>query len=131
MLYLQNMKDVVLVFFGGGLGSVCRYLLARWVNTFHAHHFPFGTFAVNVVACFALGAILGFIAQKEAFSPATKMFLAVGFCGGFSTFSTFSHESVVLFQQGHYISLTAYILLSVVLCIAATLSGLFLAEKLI
>lgn len=125
------MKNIVVVFLGGGLGSVARYLLGRWVSTFQEHHFPFGTFVVNVVACFALGTIMGCIAQKEMLSPTAKLFLAVGFCGGFSTFSTFSHESVILFQQGHYVSLMAYILLSVALCVAATLAGLYLAEKMV
>ena len=122
------MKELTYVFIGGGLGSLVRFLLGKWVNAFHNYHFPFGTFAVNIIACFALGIIIGLADHKHILSPATRLFWAVGFCGGFSTFSAFSSETLTLFQQGQNSTMLLYILLSVVVCVTATFGGLFIAE---
>lgn len=123
------MKELIYVFIGGGLGSLTRFSLGKWVNTFHNHNFPFGTFVVNIIACFALGFIIGLADHKQMLSPATRLFWAVGFCGGFSTFSTFSSETLTLFQNGHNSVMLLYILLSVLLCVTATFGGLFIAER--
>ena len=124
------MKPLVIVFLGGGLGSMVRYAMSRWVNAFHTHHFPWGTLIVNVVACFALGLIIGLADHKHFISPSFRLFWTVGFCGGFSTFSTFSNETLFLLQGGFTLSLALYVLLSLLLCVAATYSGLFLGETL-
>lgn len=124
------MREIILVFLGGGLGSVTRFSLGKWVNAFHSHHFPFGTLVVNIVACFALGFIIGFADSKQMMSAHSRLFWAVGFCGGFSTFSTFSNESLTLLQNGYNTSMVMYILLSVVLCVSATFGGLLIAERL-
>ena len=127
---LFKMKELIAVFIGSGLGGLSRFGLGKWINSWHNHHFPFGTFVVNVVACFALGFIIGLADHKQILSPTARLFLTVGFCGGFSTFSTFSSETLTLFQQGHNISLVLYILGSVLLCVTATFGGLFIAERL-
>jgi CrcB protein len=123
------MKELIAVFIGSGLGGLSRFGLAKWIDGLHDHHFPFGTFVVNVVACFALGFVIGLADHRQILSPTARLFLAVGFCGGFSTFSTFSSETLTLFQQGHNISLVLYILASVLLCVTATFGGLFIAER--
>ena len=123
------MKEVLLVFFGSGLGGVLRFGLGKWISMFHDHHFPLGTFIVNVLACLAVGFVIGLADYKQVISAQTRLFLVMGFCGGFSTFSTFSSENLTLFQQGHYVSLVAYILMSVLLCTAATFGGLFAAGQ--
>ncbi len=122
------MKALLLVFAGGGLGSVVRFLFGRWVNTWHTLNFPFGTLAVNVVACFVLGIIVGLVDHRQFFSSDTRLFWAVGFCGGFSTFSTFSLESWQLIEQGAHLSSLGYVFASVVLCLGATLAGIFLTR---
>lgn len=124
------MREMILVFFGGGLGSVIRYGLGKWVNTFHSHHFPWGTLAVNVIACFAMGVIIGLADHKQMISPSARLFWTVGFCGGFSTFSAFSAEALVLIQGGFNISFALYLLASLVLCVAGTYAGLSLGETL-
>jgi fluoride exporter len=124
------MKELIAVFIGSGLGGLSRFGLGKWIISLHNHHFPLGTFVVNVVACFALGFIIGLADHKQILSPSARLFLVVGFCGGFSTFSTFSSETLTLFQQGHNISLVLYILGSVLLCVTATFGGLFIAERL-
>ncbi len=124
------MRELVLVFIGGGLGSVVRFSLGKWVNAFHNHHFPFGTLAVNIVACFVLGLVIGVADHKQIISPAARIFWTVGFCGGFSTFSTFSNETLYLLQNGFTASLLLYILISLLACVAAVYSGLLLGETL-
>jgi CrcB protein len=123
-------KSLVIVFLGGGLGSVVRYALSKWVNAFHDHHIPWGTLAVNVAACLVLGLIIGLADHKHIISPNFRLFWTVGFCGGFSTFSTFSNEALSLLQGGFSLSMAVYILLSLLLCVAATYAGLFLGESL-
>lgn len=124
------MRELMLVFIGGGLGSVARFSLGKWVNAFHNHHFPFGTLTVNIVACFALGLIIGVADHKQTISPDARIFWTIGFCGGFSTFSTFSSETLYLLQNGFNTSLLVYILISLLACVAATYGGLFLGETL-
>jgi CrcB protein len=123
------MKELLYVFIGGGLGSLARFLLGKWVNSFHNSNFPFGTFIINIVACFVLGFIIGLADQKQILSPAIRLFLVVGFCGGFSTFSAFSSETLTLIQQGHNSTMLLYVLLSVVVCLIASFGGLLFAEK--
>ena len=84
---------------------------------------------VNVVACFALGLIIGLADHKQMISPSARLFWTMGFCGGFSTFSTFSNETLSLLQEGFTASLVLYITFSLLLCVAATFTGLYLGEN--
>jgi fluoride exporter len=123
------MKDLLLVFLGGGLGSTIRFSLGKWVNTLHHHQFPWGTLVVNVVACLILGLVIGLADHRQLISPASRLFWTVGFCGGFSTFSTFSNETLFLLQSGFTVSLGLYIALSLLLCVGATYGGLIVGEQ--
>jgi fluoride exporter len=125
----MDIKVLFTVFIGGGLGSITRFLLAKWVNTWHTHHFPFGTLVVNIVACWVLGLVVGLADHRQVLSPMTRVFWAVGFCGGFSTFSTFSNETLGLLQQGQSMSTLLYIMCSVFFCVLATFGGIFVAGK--
>lgn len=118
------MRDVILVFLGGGLGSVIRFGMGKWINAFYNHHFPWGTLAVNVVACFILGLVIGLADHRQLMSSSSRLFWTVGFCGGFSTFSAFSAEALGLIQGGFQLSFAAYLLASLVLCMAGTYAGL-------
>jgi CrcB protein len=122
------MKNLLLVFLGGGLGSIVRFSLGRWVNALHNHHFPWGTLVVNIVACFILGFVIGLADHKQVISASSRLFWTVGFCGGFSTFSTFSNETFYLIQSGFTLSLILYISLSLLLCVAAIFGGLYTGE---
>lgn len=126
---MKSFLSIALVFGGGGLGSVVRFLLGRWVNTWHDHHFPFGTLAVNVVACLVLGFVVGIADHRQLISPGARLFWTVGFCGGFSTFSTFSAETLTLIQSGFHLSTFVYIVSSLVLCLAGTFAGIYLGEN--
>jgi CrcB protein len=120
------MKTILLVFAGGGFGSITRYLLGKWIGSWN--QFPLGTLIVNILACLVLGFVVGLADHKQIISPATRLFLVVGFCGGFSTFSTFSYETLQLLQGGLSMQAILYILFSVVLCLMATLGGLYLGQ---
>ena len=122
------MKTALLVFLGGGLGSMFRFAISKWVGTLHTHYFPFGTLVSNILACFALGAILGLADTRQLLSPQAKIFWTMGFCGGFSTFSTFSGETLSLVESGFTVASLLYVALSLVLCLAATLGGLYLGS---
>ncbi|MBC7721050.1 MAG: CrcB family protein [Pedobacter sp.] len=124
------MKELIAVFIWSGLDGVSRFGLGNRINTWHNHHFPFATFVGNVITCFALCFIIGLADHKQILSPAAGLFFTVGVCGGFITLSTFSSETLTLFQQGHNISLVVYILGTILLCVIATFGGLFIEERL-
>jgi CrcB protein len=126
---MRTLSDILLVFVGGGAGSTVRFLLGRWVNAWHNHPFPFGTLAVNVIACLVLGYVVGIADQRQIISPSARLFWTVGFCGGFSTFSTFSSETLTLIQSGFHLSTFIYITSSLVLCLAGTFGGIYLGEN--
>lgn len=124
------MNSILIVFLGGGLGSVARYALGKGVNMVHTQNFPWGTLAVNGAACLLLGVIVGIADHRQLISAPARLFWTVGFCGGFSTFSTFSHETIQLMQSGFTLNSIAYILSSLLLCVATTFLGLYAGENL-
>lgn len=122
------MKNSLLVFFGGGVGSVARYLIGEWVKKTSTIAFPLGTFIVNISGCLLIGLFLGYFKQKELEDSAWKFLLTIGFCGGFTTFSAFSAENVQLFQSGNNLTAFAYIALSVLVGLAASFIGLSIVK---
>ena len=123
------MKEILFVFIGGGIGSISRYLGGKWINSFTHPAFPYATLFVNLLACLIIGMLAGTQIQKEFISPTIRYFLMIGFCGGFSTFSAFSFESVKLLQEGNITSFFIYVLVSVTGCILLTLGGIVLIQK--
>jgi CrcB protein len=110
------------VFIGGGLGSLCRYGIALLFVESNLK-LPAATLTANILAGLVLGMIIGWASRHTQNLP-ILLFGATGFCGGFSTFSTFSLENVQLWQEGHYLSMITNIILSVVLCFAGVLIGM-------
>lgn len=118
------MTTVIAIGVGGALGSVLRYLLGRLVQgTSHAA-FPVGTLTVNVAGCLLVGAMSRYFLNNEV-HPVLKSALIVGFCGGFTTFSAFSLETVGLLSGGVAARALLYVGASVVLCLVATAIGFF------
>lgn len=113
----------VLVFFGGGLGAVLRYGVSELTGKFSPAHFPTATFISNFLASLILGIVVVLFKEKTQSSESLYAFLAVGICGGFSTFSTFAKENLELFERGHITMGILNILVSVTLCMAAVYFG--------
>ena len=121
-------KTLLFIGSGGFLGSISRYLESRYLqNNFHSA-FPFGTFLVNISGCFLIGLIYGFSERSSLLTQGWKMFLAVGFCGGFTTFSTFANENLALLRDGDFFHFFIYTGLSVFLGIAATFLGVIITK---
>jgi fluoride exporter len=125
---LIMIKTILLVGTGGFLGSVSRFLASRFMQDNFPSAFPFGTFIVNITGCFLIGIIYGFSERSALFTPGWKMFLAVGFCGGFTTFSTFANENLALLRDGAFFQFFLYAGLSVFLGIAATFIGVLITK---
>ena len=113
---------------GGALGSVLRYILSLVIpkSAGIAAGFPWPTFVANVLGCLCIGIFSGLFLKCGTLSPNLKLFLVTGFCGGFTTFSTFANENLALLQSGKIGMFAAYALSSFVLGVAACAAGLYL-----
>ena len=123
------MRTLLLIGLGGFIGSVSRFLLARAVQTSMLSSFPFGTLAVNILGSLLIGLIYGYSEKDILIDPEIRLFLTVGICGGFTTFSTFSAESFYLLRDGEFLWFLAYTLLSVILCILAVSLGFLISKN--
>ena len=116
--------NALFVFIGGGTGSVLRYLVGLWIGS---AAFPWATFAVNAIGSLAIG-LFGGWAARFGWNETLRLALTVGLCGGFTTFSTFSKESLALLEGGSYGLFTIYAAGSISIGIAATALGFWLAK---
>lgn len=121
-------KSLLLVGTGGFLGSISRFLASRYFQNNFPSVFPIGTFLVNVTGCLLIGLIYGFSERSSLLTPGWKLFLAVGFCGGFTTFSTFANENLALLRDGEFFHFLLYTGLSVILGITATFFGVLITK---
>ncbi len=121
------MQQIVLVFLGGGLGSILRYVLAKNLNGYFQHFF-LGTFLVNIVGCLLIGVIIGLSFKNNFLSENQTLLLSTGFCGGFTTFSTFALEKHALLGDGQFGYFILYTLSSITIGILAVALGLWLAK---
>lgn len=117
------MKPLFLVGIGGGLGSIFRYLISIFVGKHVPIVFPMGTFLVNISGCFLIGIFYSLSEKYSGFNPEWRLFLVTGICGGFTTFSTYSYDSLLLLKQGANLSFLLYAIGSVVLGLLATFAG--------
>lgn len=122
------MYEIIAIAAGSALGGVLRYLLSRLVNTGAGDAFPWGTLAVNILGCLAIGLIYGLLDRGFQLNRPAVLFLTVGLCGGFTTFSTFIHENYSLFSGPAPLLALLYIAGSVLLGLAAAYLGHFLAR---
>ena len=113
----------LLIAVGGAVGSVFRYVVGRAVQGTSASGFPIGTMVVNVTGCFLIGVLVRQLMNVQT-TPEMRALLVVGFCGGFTTFSTFSAETIGLIEGGEYGRAATYVILSVALCLGATFAGM-------
>lgn len=121
------MKQLLIVFLGGGTGSVARFLLSKWLNS-PSTGLPYGTFLANILGSFLIGIILGYFYKTNTISQNTMLLLATGFCGGFTTFSTFAYESHILLKNNDFLSFGLYAAASIIVGFAAVFLGMWLTK---
>jgi CrcB protein len=117
------MKEILWVGLGGFAGANARYLLGIWVATRFGTTFPYGTFIINVTGSFILGIIMGLL-DAHVLAPAVRLSLAIGFVGAYTTFSTFTYETLRLAESGSLLLAAANVVGSVVVALLATTAGL-------
>lgn len=121
-------RNILLVLIGGGIGSVLRYLASLMTSKFFPTTFPLATFVVNIVGCLLIGVVTGLYLKNNMTSPETRLLLVTGFCGGFTTFSTFAQENINLIQADNMMYAIVYTGLSVILGLTCVWLGLFLTR---
>ncbi len=102
------MKQLLVIGLGGFVGSIARFLVQKLNLHWHFLSIPLGTLTVNVLGSLLIGFIMGISAKSELLSPTVRLFLMVGFCGGFTTFSSFSAENLTLMQNGQFATVLLY-----------------------
>jgi CrcB protein len=117
------MRPLLFVGIGGGIGSILRYLVQIFIGRHVPIVFPLGTFLVNCSGCFLIGMFYSFSTKYIGFTPEWRLFLITGICGGYTTFSTFSYDGLVLLRQGSNLSFLIYMLGTLVLGLLATVAG--------
>lgn len=123
-------KNILLIGLGGGIGSILRYLVSRLNNHVDWMSIPVGTLAVNVIGSFLIGFLTGISEKSPIMTVELRMLLMVGLCGGFTTFSTFTGENLMLMRNGQFLSLFLYTGLSILLGFTAVYLG-YVSTKLL
>ena len=116
------------IFVGGGLGSMCRYAMSVWLPRATAAHFPWATLAANALGCLLIGLWLGYLEARP--SRLLALLFVTGFCGGFTTFSTFSSDTLGLLRQGLYLAAATYAAVSLLGGLLLTGCGYWLSMRL-
>ncbi|OUR81876.1 camphor resistance protein CrcB [Cycloclasticus sp. 46_120_T64] len=124
------MTQILAIAAGGSIGAVMRYLVSTGVYSYLGRGFPYGTLVVNVLGSLLMGLLYELFLQRLAMSAELRAMLLVGFLGAFTTFSTFSIETINLIEQGYLLKAVGNILASVILCVLAAWLGLQLARQL-
>ena len=124
------MEIAVAVAVCGALGCLTRYFLSGWVYGILGRGFPYGTFVVNIVGAFIIGLLMEFGLRSTLIPPTLRIGLTIGFLGGLTTFSTFSYETFRLLEEGDFITATANVVLSVLVCLLFTWVGITAARYL-
>lgn len=127
----MSLVPILLVAVGGAFGSVCRYLVGVGAGRLLGLDFPFGTMIVNIVGSFIMGVFIEMLALRFDGSEHLRLFVAVGILGGFTTLSSFSLDTIVLFERGAVVATVAYVAGSIVLSLAALVAGLHLVRAFI
>mgnify|MGYP006450967635 CR=1 FL=1 len=124
-------KECMAVLLGGGVGSLSRFGLSRWIQSISHHkHYPWGVFVCNVLGCLLIGIVAGILIHRMEMGPFWRAAILIGFLGGFTTFSSFSIDTITLIQQGDIMSALSNVFLTVILCLIATAGGLYITKSL-
>jgi CrcB protein len=121
------LKHLLLVFVGGGFGSVLRFIIGKYLNNTE-NGIPYGTFAANIIGSLLIGIILGLAAKNDTLTSNQTLLLATGFCGGFTTFSTFAYENHIFLKSGDFTSFAIYTIASFIVGFLAVFFGMYLVK---
>lgn len=121
-------KNLILIALGGGLGSMLRYLANINIGKIWPFKLYYATFLVNIIGCLIIGLIIGYLQKNDTNNESLKLLLITGFCGGFTTFSTFGLENFNLLQSQNYITSLIYIAASIIIGIAFVGVGIYLSK---
>ncbi|HAC63854.1 MAG TPA: fluoride efflux transporter CrcB [Cyanothece sp. UBA12306] len=125
---MRSYLQFIMVFLGGGLGSCFRYFISKVISSKLETIFPFGTFIVNIIGCFLIGVFIALI-ERFQFHPSWTLLLVTGFCGGFTTFSSFSYDNYLVLKNSQYLLGFVYILMTLFWGLAATFLAIFMIRK--
>ena len=120
--------NFVLVSLGAIVGANLRYILSRYAAKVLGPVFPYGTLIINITGSFIVGWFMIWTTQRVLVDPRWRLLVVVGFCGGFTTFSSYAFESMAYFEQGQWLLMTTNILANNLLCMAAAIAGMALAR---
>ncbi len=122
------LKNIILIGLGGGVGSILRYLTSVIINRNYDSKFPLATILVNIIGSLLIGITLGYLQKNNIGDSNWKYIMAIGFCGGFTTFSAFAWENANLMNNGLTVLSMIYILTSIVTCILAVFAGVWVVK---
>lgn len=122
-------KMILLVGAGGAAGSIARFLSQQLIARYYPSSFPWGTLIVNITGCFIIGVIYAFGEKGNLLSPDMRLLLATGFCGGFTTFSTFAYENISLMREGELLYTFLYIAASIIIGFLAAYVGVLIVKS--
>lgn len=124
------MKSVAFVALGSAIGGICRYFAQLYISKLYPFSFPWGTWMVNIFGCLCIGIFYALSEKGNLLTPEWRLFLTTGFCGGFTTFSTFAFENMNMLRTGDYMYTILYTISSVILGILAVFLGIIIIKLL-
>lgn len=122
------LRTILIVGFGGFIGTIARFLVAKYFQESVVSVFPWGTFVVNIVGCFVIGMIYGLTEKGDFLTPDFRLFLTVGFCGGFTTFSSLANDAFLLMRQEEWFRFAIYTSFSFFIGLLAVYAGRILLK---
>lgn len=129
-IYFFMLKDLLLVSIGSFFGGALRYMISACMKNCCGHAFPWGTFAVNIAGCFLFGVLYALFSRNGSHNSACCLLLTTGVCGGFTTFSTFAHESVQMLNDNNILGFVGYVAASVVVGFSLVALGYWVVKLL-
>ena len=127
---MRSLSDVLIISIGAIFGANCRWLISRWAAKFVGPVFPFGTLFINVSGSFIVGFFMIWSTQRVLLDPRWRLLIVVGFCGAFTTFSSFAFETMAYLSQGQWMLMALNFVSNNLLCLGAALAGMALARVL-